>query len=149
MELKCSSCCKYVATKDIKEWNITRCSLPNGPWSILGVVQHCHELYELQRGRLEAQLLQMTEERDYWSQITFCLTLKVCEPWYSRWHHCFWSLLSLWWWCAVLLNKSVMVPKSQMNWLWFWITGRETNIQMDCFNIWAALGICWRPKLPK
>ncbi|KAF3835306.1 hypothetical protein F7725_027864, partial [Dissostichus mawsoni] len=36
-----------------------------------------HELYDLQRGRLEAQLLQMTEERDCWSQITFCLALKV------------------------------------------------------------------------
>ncbi|XP_070688333.1 axonemal dynein light chain domain-containing protein 1 [Pempheris klunzingeri] len=41
------------------------------------VVQGYHELYELQRGRLEAQLLQMTEERDYWSQFTLCLALKV------------------------------------------------------------------------
>ncbi|XP_076583081.1 axonemal dynein light chain domain-containing protein 1 [Chaetodon auriga] len=41
------------------------------------VVQGYHELYELQRGRLEAQLLRMTEERDYWSQITLCLALKV------------------------------------------------------------------------
>ncbi|KAI9517465.1 hypothetical protein NQZ68_004682 [Dissostichus eleginoides] len=41
------------------------------------VVQGYHELYDLQRGRLEAQLLQMTEERDCWSQITFCLALKV------------------------------------------------------------------------
>uniref|UniRef100_A0A8C9YG51 Axonemal dynein light chain domain containing 1 n=1 Tax=Sander lucioperca TaxID=283035 RepID=A0A8C9YG51_SANLU len=41
------------------------------------VVQGYHELYELQRGRLEAQLLQMTEERDCWSQLTFCLALKV------------------------------------------------------------------------
>ncbi|XP_034534055.1 axonemal dynein light chain domain-containing protein 1 isoform X2 [Notolabrus celidotus] len=41
------------------------------------MVQGYHELYELQRGRLEAQLLQMTEERDYWSQLTFCLALKV------------------------------------------------------------------------
>uniref|UniRef100_A0A8C3ATR4 Axonemal dynein light chain domain containing 1 n=1 Tax=Cyclopterus lumpus TaxID=8103 RepID=A0A8C3ATR4_CYCLU len=44
------------------------------------VVQRYHELYELQRGRLEAQLVQMTEERDSWSQLTFCLALKVCEP---------------------------------------------------------------------
>uniref|UniRef100_A0A3B5A2R9 Axonemal dynein light chain domain containing 1 n=1 Tax=Stegastes partitus TaxID=144197 RepID=A0A3B5A2R9_9TELE len=36
-----------------------------------------HELYELQRARLEAQLLQMTEDRDCWSQLTFCLALKV------------------------------------------------------------------------
>ncbi|XP_034737078.1 axonemal dynein light chain domain-containing protein 1 isoform X2 [Etheostoma cragini] len=41
------------------------------------VVQGYHELYELQRGRLEAQLLQMTEERDCWSKLTFCLALKV------------------------------------------------------------------------
>ncbi|XP_033937607.1 axonemal dynein light chain domain-containing protein 1 isoform X2 [Pseudochaenichthys georgianus] len=41
------------------------------------VVQGYHELYDLQRGRLEAQLLQMMEERDCWSQITFCLALKV------------------------------------------------------------------------
>ncbi|KAG7513581.1 hypothetical protein JOB18_011935 [Solea senegalensis] len=41
------------------------------------VVQSYHQLYEMQRGRLEAQLLQMTEERDTWSQLTFCLALKV------------------------------------------------------------------------
>ncbi|XP_029939538.1 axonemal dynein light chain domain-containing protein 1 [Salarias fasciatus] len=41
------------------------------------VVQGYHELYELQRARLEAQLLQMTEERDCWSQCTFSLALKV------------------------------------------------------------------------
>ncbi|KAM7011951.1 axonemal dynein light chain domain-containing protein 1 [Tautogolabrus adspersus] len=41
------------------------------------MVQGYHELYELQRCRLEGQLLQMTEERDYWSQLTFCLALKV------------------------------------------------------------------------
>ncbi|KAG7230613.1 hypothetical protein INR49_025330 [Caranx melampygus] len=41
------------------------------------VVQGYHELYELQRGRLESQLLQMTEERDCWSQRTVCLALKV------------------------------------------------------------------------
>ncbi|GAA6235312.1 axonemal dynein light chain domain-containing protein 1 isoform X1 [Lates japonicus] len=41
------------------------------------VVQGYHELYELQRGRLEAQLLQIMDERDCWSQLTFCLALKV------------------------------------------------------------------------
>ncbi|KAM7388054.1 hypothetical protein PAMP_024255 [Pampus punctatissimus] len=41
------------------------------------VVQGYHELYELQRGRLETQLLQMTEERDCWSQCAFCLAFKV------------------------------------------------------------------------
>ncbi|XP_034036003.1 axonemal dynein light chain domain-containing protein 1 isoform X2 [Thalassophryne amazonica] len=41
------------------------------------VVQGYHELYELQRQRLETELLQMTEQRDCWSQLTFCLALKV------------------------------------------------------------------------
>ncbi|XP_068445945.1 axonemal dynein light chain domain-containing protein 1 [Clinocottus analis] len=41
------------------------------------VMQGYHELYELQRSRLKAQLVQMTEERDCWSQFTFCLGLKV------------------------------------------------------------------------
>ncbi|KAF7666157.1 hypothetical protein LDENG_00116290 [Lucifuga dentata] len=41
------------------------------------VVQSYHELYELQRQRLEVQLQQLTEERDCWSQLTFCLALKV------------------------------------------------------------------------
>lgn len=50
------------------------------PCALLSVAQGYHELYELQRSRLEAQLLQMTEERDYWSQVTFCLAFKVCEP---------------------------------------------------------------------
>ncbi|KAM9831488.1 axonemal dynein light chain domain-containing protein 1 [Neosynchiropus ocellatus] len=36
-----------------------------------------HELYELQRSRLQADLLKMTEERDCWSRTTFCLALKV------------------------------------------------------------------------
>lgn len=42
------------------------------------VVQGYHELYELQRSRLEAQLLQMTEQRDNWKQLTLGLALKVC-----------------------------------------------------------------------
>ncbi|KAM9761820.1 axonemal dynein light chain domain-containing protein 1 [Menidia menidia] len=41
------------------------------------VVQSYHELYELQRTRLESQLSHMTENRDYWSQLTFRLALKV------------------------------------------------------------------------
>ncbi|KAM9848871.1 axonemal dynein light chain domain-containing protein 1 [Aulostomus maculatus] len=45
--------------------------------SELVVIEGYHELYELQRGRLEAQLLQMTEEKDLWSHLTFCLALKV------------------------------------------------------------------------
>ncbi|XP_042081450.1 axonemal dynein light chain domain-containing protein 1-like [Haplochromis burtoni] len=43
------------------------------------VVQAYHQLYELQRARLEAQLIHMTEDRDCWSQFTLCLALKVCE----------------------------------------------------------------------
>ncbi|KAK7888602.1 hypothetical protein WMY93_024162 [Mugilogobius chulae] len=41
------------------------------------VVQSYHELYELQRSRLNTQLLQMSEERDLWSRFTYCLALKV------------------------------------------------------------------------
>lgn len=44
------------------------------------VVQGYHELYELQRSRLEAQLLQMTEQRDNWRERTLGLALKVCSP---------------------------------------------------------------------
>lgn len=44
---------------------------------LVSVVQGYHELYGLQRGRLEAQLLQMTEERDCWIQLTISLALKV------------------------------------------------------------------------
>uniref|UniRef100_A0A3P9CSN5 Axonemal dynein light chain domain containing 1 n=1 Tax=Maylandia zebra TaxID=106582 RepID=A0A3P9CSN5_9CICH len=43
----------------------------------LSVVQAYHQLYELQRARLEAQLIHMTEDRDCWSQFTLCLALKV------------------------------------------------------------------------
>ncbi|KAM3620224.1 uncharacterized protein V6R79_019914 [Siganus canaliculatus] len=43
------------------------------------VVQSYHELYELHRDRLKAQLLQMTEERDSWSQLALCLALKVID----------------------------------------------------------------------
>uniref|UniRef100_A0A3B4ZKJ1 Axonemal dynein light chain domain containing 1 n=1 Tax=Stegastes partitus TaxID=144197 RepID=A0A3B4ZKJ1_9TELE len=57
----------------------TICDLPNDLCAPPSVVQGYHELYELQRARLEAQLLQMTEDRDCWSQLTFCLALKVCE----------------------------------------------------------------------
>uniref|UniRef100_A0A667WR44 Axonemal dynein light chain domain containing 1 n=1 Tax=Myripristis murdjan TaxID=586833 RepID=A0A667WR44_9TELE len=45
---------------------------------LLSLVQTYHELYEMQRRRLEAQLLRLTEERDGWSQVTFSLALKVC-----------------------------------------------------------------------
>ncbi|XP_069558314.1 axonemal dynein light chain domain-containing protein 1 [Brachyistius frenatus] len=41
------------------------------------VVQDYHKFYELHRARLKAQLLQITEDRDYWTQFTFCLALKV------------------------------------------------------------------------
>ncbi|KAF3690727.1 Axonemal dynein light chain domain-containing protein 1 [Channa argus] len=73
------------------------------------VLQGYHELYELQRNRLEAQLLQMIEERDYWSQHTLCLALKVirvkklkmvsqlhvCEQnWFKTAEHCILFLTS-------------------------------------------------------
>lgn len=45
----------------------------------LSVVQGYHQLYELHRARLEDQLLQITEDRDLWSQFTFSLALEVQE----------------------------------------------------------------------
>uniref|UniRef100_A0A3Q3K7I5 Uncharacterized protein n=1 Tax=Monopterus albus TaxID=43700 RepID=A0A3Q3K7I5_MONAL len=60
-----------------KEPNVTKCSLSSGVCAHLSVVQGYHELYELQRARLEAQLVQMTEERDCWKQLTFCVAFKL------------------------------------------------------------------------
>lgn len=53
------------------------------------MVQGYHELYELQRSRLEAQLLQTTAERDSWSQLTYSLALKVTEKILSFLSHYF------------------------------------------------------------
>uniref|UniRef100_A0A8C6SMB3 Axonemal dynein light chain domain containing 1 n=1 Tax=Neogobius melanostomus TaxID=47308 RepID=A0A8C6SMB3_9GOBI len=47
------------------------------------VVQRYHELYELQRSRLNSQMHQMAEERDLWSQFTYCLALKMVKPFES------------------------------------------------------------------
>ncbi|XP_030582751.1 axonemal dynein light chain domain-containing protein 1 isoform X2 [Archocentrus centrarchus] len=73
------------------------------------VVQAYHELYELQRARLEAQLIHMTEDRDCWAQFTLCLALKVisvkklhlvshlhiCEQnWFKTAEHCILFLTS-------------------------------------------------------
>ncbi|XP_071402949.1 axonemal dynein light chain domain-containing protein 1 [Centroberyx affinis] len=41
------------------------------------LVQSYHQLYEMQRRRLEAQLLRLSDERDGWSRATFSLALKV------------------------------------------------------------------------
>ncbi|XP_037553761.1 axonemal dynein light chain domain-containing protein 1 [Nematolebias whitei] len=49
------------------------------PYSNLDVAQGYHELYELHRARQDAQLLQMTEERDLWKQFTLDLSRKVIE----------------------------------------------------------------------
>lgn len=51
------------------------------------MVQGYHELYELQRSRLEAQLLQTTAERDSWSQLTYSLALKVTEKILCLFYH--------------------------------------------------------------
>lgn len=37
-----------------------------------------HELYELQRRRLESQVFRLTEEREIWSTASYCLAMKVC-----------------------------------------------------------------------
>lgn len=36
-----------------------------------------HELYELQRRRLESQVFMLTEEREIWSTASYCLAMKV------------------------------------------------------------------------
>lgn len=36
-----------------------------------------HELYELQRRRLESQVFMLTEEREIWSTAAYCLAMKV------------------------------------------------------------------------
>ncbi|KAL4218861.1 Axonemal dynein light chain domain-containing protein 1 [Mactra antiquata] len=38
-----------------------------------------HELYELQRKRLESQVFMLTEEREIWSMAAYCLAMKVTE----------------------------------------------------------------------
>ncbi|XP_053380213.1 axonemal dynein light chain domain-containing protein 1-like [Mercenaria mercenaria] len=38
-----------------------------------------HELYELQRRRLESQVFMLTEEREIWSTASYCLAMKVTE----------------------------------------------------------------------
>uniref|UniRef100_A0A8C8RC96 Axonemal dynein light chain domain containing 1 n=1 Tax=Pelusios castaneus TaxID=367368 RepID=A0A8C8RC96_9SAUR len=43
------------------------------------LVEEYRELYELQRARLEAQLLQLSEEKEIWSSAAYDLALKVIE----------------------------------------------------------------------
>ncbi|XP_072516584.1 axonemal dynein light chain domain-containing protein 1 [Salminus brasiliensis] len=43
------------------------------------MVEEYHELYEMQRRRLEGQVAALTEERDLWCKITYSLALKVIE----------------------------------------------------------------------
>uniref|UniRef100_A0A8C4SXC1 Uncharacterized protein n=1 Tax=Erpetoichthys calabaricus TaxID=27687 RepID=A0A8C4SXC1_ERPCA len=46
---------------------------------LYSLVAEYHELYELQRRRLEAQVSRLTEERDLWSRVTYSLALKDTE----------------------------------------------------------------------
>lgn len=66
------------------------------------MVQGYHELYELQRSRLEAQLLQTSAERDSWSQLTYSLALKVTDKILCLFYHItfeyFYSFLLLCFW---------------------------------------------------
>ncbi|KAL2089660.1 hypothetical protein ACEWY4_014348 [Coilia grayii] len=41
------------------------------------MVGEYHDLYEMQRRRLERQVLRLTDERDLWSRVTYSLALKV------------------------------------------------------------------------
>ncbi|XP_015211305.2 axonemal dynein light chain domain-containing protein 1 isoform X3 [Lepisosteus oculatus] len=43
------------------------------------LVGEYHELYEMQRRRLESQVSHLTEERDLWSRVTYSLALKVIK----------------------------------------------------------------------
>uniref|UniRef100_A0A452IK10 Axonemal dynein light chain domain containing 1 n=1 Tax=Gopherus agassizii TaxID=38772 RepID=A0A452IK10_9SAUR len=43
------------------------------------LVEEYRELYELQRARLETQLLQLTQEKEIWSSATYDLAMKVIE----------------------------------------------------------------------
>ncbi|KAM4740059.1 axonemal dynein light chain domain-containing protein 1 [Anableps anableps] len=43
------------------------------------IVQGYHRMYELHKTRLEDQLQQITEERDFWNQFTFSLALKMIK----------------------------------------------------------------------
>ncbi|XP_053369418.1 axonemal dynein light chain domain-containing protein 1 [Clarias gariepinus] len=43
------------------------------------IVGEYHKLYELQRQRLEGQIIILTEERDLWSKVTYSIALKVIK----------------------------------------------------------------------
>ena len=43
------------------------------------LVGEYHDLYEMQRRRLEGQVATLTEERDLWSKVTYSLALKVTK----------------------------------------------------------------------
>lgn len=92
----------------------------NSHWSSVSVVQGYHELYELQRSRLEAQLLQVTEQRDTWKDLTLGLALKVCAnlsltqlhpQLYVRYVPKIHSLL-LWYYCAALCKNACFANES-------------------------------------
>uniref|UniRef100_A0A3Q3EW91 Axonemal dynein light chain domain containing 1 n=1 Tax=Kryptolebias marmoratus TaxID=37003 RepID=A0A3Q3EW91_KRYMA len=56
-----------------------KCDVSHDESAFLSVVQAYHDLYERHKARREAELLQMTEERDCWRQITVQLAVKVQE----------------------------------------------------------------------
>lgn len=43
----------------------------------LSLVAEYHQLYEMQRRRLEAQVGRLTEERNLWSRVSYSVVLKV------------------------------------------------------------------------
>ena len=42
-----------------------------------GLLEEYHDLYELQRGRLERHSMMLAEEREVWSTAAYSLALKV------------------------------------------------------------------------
>ena len=42
------------------------------------LLEEYHELYELQRKRLEKSILLLTDEREVWTKAAYSIALKVC-----------------------------------------------------------------------
>lgn len=84
------------------------------------MVQGYHELYELQRSRLEAQLLQTSAERDSWSQLTYSLALKVPDKISCLFYHIilniFIVLVTLFLDVTRCLNKYYLPERYNQSW---------------------------------
>ncbi|XP_071984568.1 axonemal dynein light chain domain-containing protein 1 isoform X3 [Engystomops pustulosus] len=66
-------------SKDAKQAQAELAKALNNAKKNANLLEEYRELYELQRSRLEKQLLHLTEERDLWSSATYRLARKVIE----------------------------------------------------------------------